>query len=256
MPDAAYVLGVSEAVATGLLAVRLYSAGLARKYKLFFAFVVFHTLLVPVALLLDPQSETYYWYWVWTQPVALLLYICVVTELIRLVLARHRGFYTAGRWAMYGGITLSVIISSATLLLRTKPEEMQASRRLLYCFAAERAVDFSLAIFLVLMVVLLNFYAVPLSRNVIVHAVLYTIYFISSSLWTIWRDVFGLKYSEPVDMALTAVQVACILSWIFLLSPKGEEVRVTAPWYGPEQEERILTQLDAMNATLLKMARK
>jgi hypothetical protein len=256
MPDVASVLGGCTAVAYGLLALRLYTAGLARKYKVFFAFVIFHTFYVPLSLVLNQGSDVYFWFWVYTQPVALILYIWVVTELIGLVLARHRGFYTAGRWAMYAGIAVSAVISAATLLPKITPEMPQDTKRLWFCFAAERAVDFSLAIFLVLMVALLNFYAVPLSRNVLVHAVVFTMFFISSSLWTILRNVFGLKYVQPLDTALTAITLACILAWLFFLSPHGEEARVKAPWYGPEQEERILSQLDTINAALLKMARK
>jgi hypothetical protein len=256
MPDVASVLGGCTAVACGLLALRLYTAGLAHKYKIFFVFVIFHTLYVPLSLVLDQGSDAYFWFWVYTQPLVLVLYIWVVTELIRLVLARHRGFYTAGRWAMYVGITVSAVISAATLLPKMTPEMPQKTKYLWYCFAAERAVDFSLAIFLVLMVALLNLYAVPLSRNVLVHAVVFTMFFISSSLCTILRNVFWLKYQDSVNTALTAITLACILAWLVFLSPQGEEASVKAPWYGPEQEERILSQLDTINAALLKMARK
>jgi hypothetical protein len=256
MPDVASVLGGSISVACGLLALRLYTAGLARKYKIFFAFIIFHALCVPLSLVLNQESDAYFWFWVCTQPIALILYIWVVTELIELVLARHRGFFTAGRWAMYAGVTVSVIVSLATLLPKMTPEAPQGTKVLWYCFAAERAVDFSLAIFLVLMVALLNFYAVPLSRNVLVHAVVFTMFFISSSLWTILRNVFGLRYQDSVNTALTAITFACVLAWLFFLSPQGEEAHVKAPWYGPEQEERILSQLDSINAALLKIAQK
>jgi hypothetical protein len=47
-----------------------------------------------------------------------------------------------------------------------------------------------------------------------------------------------------------------VLAWFFLLSKDGEEVRIRQPWIGREQEERILSQLDSMNAALLKTARK
>jgi hypothetical protein len=254
MPDA--VLQGISAIGYALVAYRLYAIGLAAKYRIFFVFVVYGAIHGFVSACLDQASITYFWFWVITQPIILVLYISVVTELIGLVLARHRGFYTAGRWAMYAGIAISAVISTATLLPKMTPEMPQDTKYLWYSFAAERAVDFSLAIFLVLMLALLNFYAVPLSRNVIVHAVVYTIFFLSSSLWTILLSVFGLKHVDSVSTALTAVSFACILGWLFLLSPKGEEARVKAPWYGPEQEERILSHLDNLNAALLKIGRK
>ncbi len=256
MPDLASLLGGASAIGYALLGWRLHSIGLACKYRVFFVFLCYAAVCACVPLLLNPRSDQYFWFWVITQPVSLILYIWVVTELIGLVLARHRGFYTAGRWAMYVGIAVSAVISAATLLPKITPEMQQDTKLLWYCFAAERAVDFSLAIFLVLMLALLNFYAVPLSRNVMVHAVVYTIFFLSNSLWTILRNVFGLKYEQSVNTALTAVSFACIVAWLMLLSHKGEEARVKAPWYGPEQEERLLSQLDSLNAALLKIARK
>jgi hypothetical protein len=256
MPDVATLLEGVSAVGYAALAWRLYAVGLAPKYRVFFIFVIYAAAHGIVASCLDYESDAYFWFWIVTQPAILILYIWVVTELIGLVLARHKGFHTAGRWAMYAGITVSAIISTATLLPKITPELPQKTQYLSYFLAAERAVDLSLAIFLVLMVALLNFYAFPLTRNVIVHAVVYTIFFVSSSLWTILRNVFGLKYDVSVSNALMTVSCLCILAWLFLLSPKGEEVRVKAPWYGPEQEERLLSHLDNLDAALLKIARK
>jgi UPF0716 family protein affecting phage T7 exclusion len=256
MPDIGSVLGGISAVGYVLLAWRLHTAGLARKYRVFSVYVAYAAVWSCVMPFLKQDSAPYFWFWLITQPVSLILYIWVVTELIGLVLARHEGFYTAGRWAMYAGITISAVVSAATLLPKITPEISQGTRILWYCFAAERAVDFSLAIFLLLMVALLNFYAVPLNRNVIVHAVVYTIFFLSNSLWAVLRNVLGLKNSGSVDTVMMAVSCACIMAWLFLLSPAGEEVKVRAPWYDPDQEARILSHLDSLNTALLKIAQK
>jgi len=53
-----------------------------------------------------------------------------------------------------------------------------------------------------------------------------------------------------------AMSSACTFAWFFLLSRNGEETHVKQAWIGPRQEERILYQLDALNATLLKAGRK
>jgi hypothetical protein len=68
--------------------------------------------------------------------------------------------------------------------------------------------------------------------------------------------VFGLKLFAAVDTALMGVSAACVLAWLFFLNPKGEEVRMNIPRFGPEHEERLLLQLDSLNSTLLKAARK
>jgi hypothetical protein len=54
----------------------------------------------------------------------------------------------------------------------------------------------------------------------------------------------------------TAIASACTVAWALLITAKGEEVRTQLPQIRPEAEERILQQLDALNATLLKVSRK
>jgi len=53
-----------------------------------------------------------------------------------------------------------------------------------------------------------------------------------------------------------AIGSACSLAWALLLTAHGEEVRAQFPQIRPDAEERILHQLDALNATLLKVSRK
>jgi hypothetical protein len=122
--------------------------------------------------------------------------------------------------------------------------------------AGERGLDFTLVISLLLMLALLSMYAVPLSRNVMVHAGIYTAYFLAGSLGMILRTTFGLKNVVELDTALMSVSCGCVLAWLFLLSPQGEETKVRQPWLGSDQEARILQHLDALNAALLKSAKK
>jgi hypothetical protein len=181
----------------------------------------------------------------------------MVFELYRLVLERHKGLYSLGQWAMYAGIIFSVGLSALALLPHITPQMRQPSKWAMpYLTAGERGVDFSLAIFLLFMMFLLSWYAVPLCRNVVVHAVIYTIFFLSNALGLLLYNIFGLKNMDALNAGTTAMSCACVLAWFFLLSKDGEEVRIRQPWIGREQEERILSQLDSMNAALLKTARK
>jgi hypothetical protein len=65
-----------------------------------------------------------------------------------------------------------------------------------------------------------------------------------------------MKNADAMNDGMTAVSCICLLAWFFLLTRDGEEVRVKQPWIGAEQEGRILSQLDSMNAALLRTARK
>lgn len=113
----------------------------------------------------------------------------------------------------------------------------------------------SLAIFIFLILLFLSRYPVPLSRNVLVHTALYSIYFLSGTLGMLLASVFGLRIYGQVDMFLTGMSSICALAWFFLLTAKGEETQAHLPFYGAEYERRALDQLEALNATLLKVSR-
>ena len=46
-----------------------------------------------------------------------------------------------------------------------------------------------------------------------------------------------------------------MLTWLICLNEQGEEVRLSVPRFGPEEEKRILNQLETLNSTLLRISR-
>jgi hypothetical protein len=258
MPGVGFVayLPAISILGTGLTAVKLLKTGLYRRYPAFFAYLIVPIPCLAILFFVPTSSDAYFIVWVAIQPLAWFLYIRMVFELYRLILERHKGLYTLGRWAMYAGIAVSVTISALALLPHITPQMPQRSKGMAYFTAGERGVDCSLAIFLLFMMFLLSWYAVPLCRNVVVHAVICTVFFLSSTLHMLLHGVFGVKNIAALNTGMTVVSTTCVLAWFLLLSRSGEEVRVKLPWIGPEQEERILSQLDSMNAALLKTARK
>jgi hypothetical protein len=198
-------------------------------------------------------SPTYFRVWVFSEPMVLIFYVGVVLELFKLVLERHKGLYTLGRWALYFSMALSVGLSVLSLLPRMKPS--QRSRIMAYIFPTDRGVTFCLAIFLLLMLLLLSRYPVPLSRNVILHTTLYTVFFLSNTLGIILSSVFGVDLYHGIDTGLLVISCACVYSWLFFLNMKGEEVRMNTLHIDPEHEERLLYHLDCIDATLLRASR-
>jgi hypothetical protein len=55
-------------------------------------------------------------------------------------------------------------------------------------------------------------------------------------------------------MILTGILTLVIFAWLLLITPAGEEVRKSVG-IAPEHEERILGQLDALNATMLRISK-
>lgn len=238
-----------------LTVVKLYKTKLYTRYRKFFLLFLFQIPNSIWPLLIDTSSPLYAYFWAATEPFIWALYWMVVLELYELVLANHRGLYSLGRWILYGAMAISVFISILSLLPHLTQAIPQSSRWLGYFFATERGVYSTLAIFIFLILLFLSQYPVRLSRNVLVHTVLYSAYFLSGTLATLLHSVFGHRLSTEVNLFVTGVTTVCTFLWFILLTPKGEEVQTSMPLFGPEHEKRALRQLDDLNATLLKAGR-
>jgi hypothetical protein len=258
MPSHALVLFFEwvSLLAAGLTVVNLLRSGLYRRYRFFFVYLVFRVPYGICLLVLDVKSGLYQKFWTVTAPLFWLLYILVVFELCGLILEKHKGLYTLGRWAMYLAMAVSVTVSVLSLLPRITPAMPQETRIMGYVYATERGVDFSLAIFILLILFFLTRYPVPLSRNVVVHAVVVSLFFLSNTLVVILHSVFGLQLKNEVNMFFMGTSSACLVAWLVLLNAKGERVRVRTLHFGRGDEQRILHQLDSLNETLLRASHK
>jgi hypothetical protein len=99
-------------------------------------------------------------------------------------------------------------------------------------------------------------YPIRLNRNVIVHTVVYSVFFFANSLGLVfWFFKINIK-DELVNTTLMGIASVCAVAWWIGLSQKGEEVQVHLPSLGPGAEQRALQQLEALNATLLRASRK
>jgi hypothetical protein len=257
MPRVSLVLifVLASLVGVVLTTLKIHHSGLHKKYRIFFAYLLFRIPYTMAGLLLDVKSDFYLKFWVVTIPITWAFYVLVVRELCGLVLERYAGLKTLGRWFMYLATAVSLALSVLSLLPRLSPATPQRSRILYYIYAIDRGVTLSLAIFLVVMVFLLSRYPVRLSRNVVVHVVVYTLFFLSSSMTMLLRSVFGLRVYTAVDTALMALASACGFAWFWLLSLKGEETTVSLPSMDSRHEQHLLSQLDSLNQTLLKAAK-
>jgi hypothetical protein len=210
-------------------------------------------LLYPIVLAQD--SLPYFYIWVATEPVLRILYVLVVLELYRLILEPYKGLYSLGRWVLYGSSAVGAAISILTLLPHITPATPQSTRLLGYVYGFDRGVDLSLVIIILLMLAFLSRFPVTLSRNMLVHAALYSIYFFSESLYGLVWKILGLKTYTWLDTVFQGISAFCTVAWLFLLTPKGEEVPAKRMKFSPEYELRVLGKLDALNQTLLKIGK-
>lgn len=243
-------------VGSMLMVLMLYRTGLYRRYPIFFAFFIFRIPNGIWPLFLQISSPLYQEVWVLTEPIELGFYVLMVLELYKLVLERYKGLYTLGRWALYVSLSISVSISAISLLPRIQPSMPQQSKVMFYMLATERGVHTGLAIFIALILCFLSLFPVKLSRNVRVHALVFSVFFLSSTFMLLMRSLFGMHLADEVNTVLLGITAASMVAWLTLLRAAGEESRPAPALYGQEDESRLLRHLDSLNAALLRASRR
>jgi hypothetical protein len=243
-------------LASALVVGRLYWTGLYRTYRFFFAGLAFALLRSLALLPFGPRHLTYYRIWATTEPVLWLWFVMVVFELYSLVLKHYRGIYSLGRMFFFAAVATATIISALTVL-PTMTGALAKHPLLLYYALAERGIVTSLAIFLLLLMALVTWFPVPLSHNLLIHSSVYSVYFFANNVINLIWHLRGAEAGYGTNMARFAVSIGCCLCWAFLLTPRGEE-RMASLRLGrsPLEEKRLLGQLEGLNATLLRTARK
>ena len=239
---------------TAMLCVRLFAGGLHRRYRMLFLFLVFETVRSGAFISLNQASDAYQKLWVVTEPLEWLLYVLVVQEIFALVLEDYRGLATAGRWALIAAVVVALLASGVSLMA---PSQLSPQSHLMrYYYVAERAVYFSLVAFLLSMLAVLARYPITLSRNIVVHCIVFSVYFLCNTVSYLLLSMVGKDTVPTVTYVLSAVTLAAIATWLARLNPAGElrKLRVRQEWM--PREEELVGQLNNLNAALLRAARR
>src|SRR5437667_4857366 len=249
-------LWTANVLATALVVWRLYSIKLHRIYRFFFASIALAVVRSAVLYPFSPRGNTYYVIWSVTEPFIWVSYVLVVSELYSLTLRQYTGIRSVGRSFFFIAVAISVVLSALTIFTT-----MAAGRAIFPFFyfysLMERGVATSLAIFLFLLLLMVPWFAVPLSRNLLTHCYVYSIYFFANNIVFLYRHLGGADAAYFSSVAKLCVGLICLWCWFFLLSEAGAK-RVASLHLGrsPLQEQRLLGQLESLNATLLRTVRK
>ena len=239
--------------ANAMLALRLCLSGLHRRYRYFFLFLIFEFIRSLTILPLDPGGRAYYKIWVLTEPMEWLFYALVVLEIYSLVLADYRGLYTAGRWCLM--LAVGVSLACAALTLAAPVHSVQQSQLMTYYYVAERAVYFSLAVFLLTILTLLMRYPIVLNRNIIAHSLIFSIYFLGNTCLYQLLSAGGFRMMGVVRLAVTLLNAGTFGAWLLALSRAGEQRRQQLhPSWMPGREEELVGQLRRLNLALQGLA--
>jgi hypothetical protein len=252
--DSTGVLNAASVAGTGILAIRLYTSRLSLRYSSFFWLLIFTTLVTACELPLSVASGAYQKIYVLTEPLYWVLYAWVVLEISALVLEGYEGLATVGRWALIAAFTISLLGSTTTLLI---PHQTMQSTLMSYYYVAERAVYFSLLVFLLAILYILLHYPIALSPNMVSHAVIFSLYFLFNAVMYTVLSVFGKRFLRSVEFGTQVATLLALGAWLALLRPSREErPRPKAGAGLPSREEELITQLSTLNQALLRAIKK
>ena len=245
------VLLLIETLALLGLIVRVLSAGVQRVYPFFFCFVVAETVQLLVPYLINLKQVWYGYTFVVSEAVIVCFYALIVLELYSKILGSLAGIASTARRYVRVALAAAIIISLLLLRLETTPATL-VNRFLIF----ERAIISSLVIFVLLITVFLVYYPIPLNRNVIVYSIGYAFYFACKAASLLARNLGFAKTSFVSNIWLT-VSTLCIVFWMIFLNREGEKKSVVfGHRWDRGDEARLLQQLEAINASLLRSTRK
>jgi hypothetical protein len=251
LPVEQQILLVVQIVALAALCLRMWLAGLHRVYVYFFGYLVLELLQSLIPVMVPLGTRLYRDAFVASQAFIVAFYALVVLELYSKVLGNLTGIAAVAR--RYIQIILVLAIGLALLLLGlVKPKATLTG----YLVTFERTVMASLVVFILLVTVFLVYYPVPLGRNIVVYLMGYAVFFLTRTTVTL---VINLEHhwSRELSSIAMGVSVLCLIFWIMALNRKGETKRVVfGRHWNPADEQKLKTQLDAINASLLRSRRK
>src|ERR1039457_4112349 len=246
---------VISVLGSALTAYKLYRTGLHRRYRIFFAYLIFRIPCISSALFLPSDGDKYLWLFTRSEPIVMLFYVLIVLELYRLVLERYKGLYTLGRWAMGIAMAIALFVSILSLGGVASAQVHKYSWWVIFEAKAEARLELALVLFILLILLFLSRYPIRLNRNVVVHTIVYSVFFFANSLGLVlW--LFKTEVRVGLDRSLMGIASACAVAWWLGLTKKGEEIQVHLPSLGPGAEQRVMQQLEALNATLLRASKR
>jgi hypothetical protein len=243
--------------AATVLAVRLFTSHLAHLYRPFLLLVCYGigADVLSVAVRQQWLPIDYRSLWLLLQPVEWVLYIAVSYGLMQRLLSHHPGIYSVSKKVLLGCFTLALIVSVCSARLEygsSTIENLPVNVGLII----ERAVCTGALLVLVLSLAYLLWFPVEVARNVAFLSAGLVIYFASETALLLARNIWSPQSLRLVSTVLILISTVCLITWAFLLNSAGERsmVRPGHSW-SPDDQQRLLTQLDALNSVLVRNSR-
>lgn len=240
-----------------LLLVRLAWLRLVSQYRVFSALILFDVLTSVVALFV-PWTRLHWDYqvaWLSWRPIAWILYIWVVLSALQRVAAAHKGILSMSKKVFTACFAVSALLG----LLSARIEFVVARPNLPVeiAFIVDRGFCTISLLLLCATLIYLLWFPVAITRNTALLCSGLMVYFGVKTALMLVRDVWSPGSVRLVSLALALVYTACLTLWVLFFTEAGERetVRPGHSWQ-PREQDRLLNQLEAINAVLLRSAKQ
>lgn len=235
---------------------RLRQQGLMARYRFFSLYLAASIAEASVLLWFTQGTNAYALAYMGFVPILGVCTVLATLELYDLVLRDYPGLRSLGRWAISTGLIASVVVAGLTLAPDVSNRaEAYPIIRSFHVF--QRALYSALLLFVFFISGFLVWFPVPLSRNAVLHTIVFTLSFGGKSLALLLRNVGGVDFRPLASTLNLAIAAVCLAAWTLFLTRQGEQQTVIfGHRWRPQDSDRLVKQLDSLNATLLRSARR
>lgn len=177
-----------------------------------------------------------------------------VREMFALTFTDYPGLRTAGRWAFYAALAISLAVSVVIVML--VPHVVLPRNPLLYYqLIFDRSIDVALAVTIAVLMRFLSGYPLKLDRNTYVCSGFFSAVFLAGAAVKMLDSLshhLAIPYIDNIEVGFTA---ACLVGWGAMLKASSaiSPPRATT---GKAREIELLQRLESMNETLSRSLRQ
>jgi len=254
--DAERALWLVVYVAQIVLLARLVEQGLLRRYRFFALYLGVQILEASLLLGIPGDTTAYGVVYAAFVPIIGVCATLAVLELHDLVLRGYPGIRSLARWAITASLGVALGIAALTLSPDlSNPNEAYPLMRSFHVF--QRVLYSALFLFVLFATGFLLWFPLPLNRNTVLHTLVFLVSFAGRSVTLLLRNVGGPDLRELASTINLGVAGMCLLVWILFLTRAGEQrMVISGHRWRPSEADRLGEQLESINATLLRTARK
>jgi hypothetical protein len=244
-------------------AYRLWDAGLVKRYKALFAYLILGAAFTVASYVLYVSEglfgHSYEWFWIIVRPLVWVLFFLVVYECYGRMVEGYGAVKRLGQLVMYGAIgSVAAVIAYLLIANPYLSTERNELRRL--WLVQEQSVYLSVAACIFALLVFQRFFELNVLKNVRLVFSVFGLYFAGTAALLMLRSLLGAGFGSTLDISVWALYLLCMAVGAFQFSQAGETIAVDPRLAGSESYTRTLRfaqeRLDSVNLQLMRTLTK